>query len=816
MITRLLYLFAATLITLSCFANNNLYQNPVVGKNLPDPTIIKVGDTFYLYATEEARKTPIYKSTNLTDWDFVGTAFTPETRPTFEPKGGLWAPDINFINGKYVLYYSMSVWGGEETCGIGVAVADKPEGPFTDKGKLFRSNEIGVTNSIDQFYIEEGGKKYLFWGSFRGIYAIELSDDGLSIKPDAKKQKIAGTAFEGVYIHKKENYYYLFASIGSCCEGVNSTYQLVVGRSSSLFGTYVDKSGKKMLDNGFDIVISKNDRFVGNGHCSEIVQDDAGNDWIFYHGVDLENPKGRILLLDQVKWDKDGWPYVDGGTPSLSAEKPTFYKENEFFTNPVIPGDVADPTVIRIGNTYYAAGTSSEWAPYYPMFKSTDLVNWTQTGHIFNKLPKWTKSSFWAPELFYHNGKVFAYYTARRKSDNVSYIGVASTNDPEKEFTDHGLLVEYGTEAIDAFVFEDQGQLYISWKAYGLDNRPIEIIGSKLSSDGLRLEGEPFTMLKDTEDIGMEGQYHFKKGDYYYIIYSPHGCCGPNSDYDVYVARSKNLKGPYEKYEKNPILRGGGDFMSSGHGTVVDTPDGRMFYMCHAYFPGARFFNGRQPILQEMVMTDDNWIKVTTGNLAQVKQAMPFPNTIQKPVPDFEDNFEGKQLKHDWTWNYPYSEAKTQLKNGNLSLKGDVKKETKNGTALCIRSNTPHYSFETQVVNTNSSLKGLTFYGDDDNFIALGSEGNQLVLKTVQRGKETILNKITLPSTQIYLKVEVTEGCDCTFFWSKDGTIWNEIKSSEVIDSKQLVRWDRVSRPGLIHNGKQPAEFSYFKMTNLR
>ena len=100
----------------------------------------------------------------------------------FEPKGNLWAPDINKIGDKYVLYYSMSCWGGEWTCGIGVATADKPEGPFVDHGMMFRSNEIGVQNSIDPFYIEDGGRKYMFWGSFRGIYGIELTADGLKSK----------------------------------------------------------------------------------------------------------------------------------------------------------------------------------------------------------------------------------------------------------------------------------------------------------------------------------------------------------------------------------------------------------------------------------------------------------------------------------------------------------------------------------------------------------------------------------------------------------------------------------------------------------
>ncbi len=301
-----------------------VYRNPIISTSLPDPTIIKAEDgNFYLYATEDIRNTPVYKSSNLVNWEFAGTAFTEATRPTFEPKGGLWAPDINYINGKYVLYYSMSVWGGEWTCGIGVATSDKPEGPFTDHGKMFRSNEINVQNSIDPFYIEENGKKYMFWGSFRGIYYIELSDDGLSLNPDSEKQRIAGIAYEGVYIHRRNGYYYMFASIGSCCEGLNSTYTTVVGRADNLFGPYVDKQGRSMMDNYHEAIIEKNHYFVGTGHNSEIVQDNEGQDWVFYHAVSFSNPNGRVLMMDQVRWEND-WPYIEGGTPSIEADKPLF------------------------------------------------------------------------------------------------------------------------------------------------------------------------------------------------------------------------------------------------------------------------------------------------------------------------------------------------------------------------------------------------------------------------------------------------------------------------------------------------------------
>lgn len=316
-------LFLGLTFSVSLYAADK-YSNPVIDYSLPDPSIIKGEDGyFYLYATEDIRNLPIHRSKDLVNWEFVETAFTDATRPDFEPEGGIWAPDINKIGDKYVLYYSMSVWGGEWTCGIGCAVSDRPEGPFKDCGMMFRSNGIKVQNSIDPFYIEDNGHKYLFWGSFRGIYAIELSEDGLSLKSGSSPVQIAGTAYEGTYIHKRGGYYYMFASIGSCCEGLKSTYTTVVGRSTSLFGPYLDKKGQSMMDNHHEILIHKNDSFVGTGHNSEIVSDNAGTDWLFYHAVSVANPDGRVLMLDKIDWI-DGWPSVEGNSPSVKSEKPRF------------------------------------------------------------------------------------------------------------------------------------------------------------------------------------------------------------------------------------------------------------------------------------------------------------------------------------------------------------------------------------------------------------------------------------------------------------------------------------------------------------
>lgn len=298
------------------------YSNPVFNTSMADPTVVK-GDDGYFYVYGTGRNVRIGRSANLVDWEYVGTAFTEETRPSFESKASIWAPDIHKIGDKFVMYYSMSVWGGEWTCGIGCAVADRPEGPFEDKGKMFKSFEIGVKNSIDPCYFEEDGKKYLIWGSFRGIFRIELDESGYAVKKGVEPVRVAGTAYEGTYIHKRDGMYYMFASIGTCCEGAKSTYTTVVGRSDNFFGPYLDKSGRRMLDNCHEILIRKSDRFVGTGHNSGIVTDSEGSDWLLYHAFDLNEPSKRVLMLDRIVW-RDGWPEVQGSQPSSQAQAPVF------------------------------------------------------------------------------------------------------------------------------------------------------------------------------------------------------------------------------------------------------------------------------------------------------------------------------------------------------------------------------------------------------------------------------------------------------------------------------------------------------------
>ena len=297
------------------------YTNPIVREDAPDPTIIKANGLYYLYATGEK----IYRSNNMINWQYVRKVFEGKTRPSFVDVSSYWAPCITKQDNRYVLYFALSTWGGVDAAGIGVATASTPEGPFdiaNGNGKLFQSGEVGVKNSIDPNYIEENGRKYIIWGSFYGIYGIELNSDGLTVKDTRNKFQLAGTYFEAPYIYKRGGYYYLFGSIGSCCEGDNSTYQTVVGRSTSFTGPYTARNGGRMLDNSFEVLLSGNSVWAGPGHNSRIIEDNSGTTWMTYHAyIRGQSNIGRTALIDEVKWSNDGWPYFTNGCASTTEQQ---------------------------------------------------------------------------------------------------------------------------------------------------------------------------------------------------------------------------------------------------------------------------------------------------------------------------------------------------------------------------------------------------------------------------------------------------------------------------------------------------------------
>ncbi|WP_136689509.1 family 43 glycosylhydrolase [Halorhabdus amylolytica] len=312
------------------------YRNPVYEPLFPDPTVIRDDDgVFWAYGShmdkdddKDELLVPILRSTDLVEWTYEGEAF--ESMPDWKDNSSLWAPNITIQNGEYCLYYSYSVWGSDQNPGIGLATAENPDGPFEDQGPVFREEDLGMTNCIDPFYHVVDDTPYMVWGSWFGIHGVEMTEDGRDYV-EGTTFPLAGEHREGPLLIERDGYYYLFYATGLCCEGLDSTYQVEVGRSESFTGPYLNQNGtdlRTLNDHNSGVAILEgNDRFVGPGHGTAI-QDDDGTWWFLYHAYDTEDGGfvdgtwRRTLMIDPITWDENGWPIIGDGTPSESGPRP--------------------------------------------------------------------------------------------------------------------------------------------------------------------------------------------------------------------------------------------------------------------------------------------------------------------------------------------------------------------------------------------------------------------------------------------------------------------------------------------------------------
>lgn len=343
-------------------SSDKTYNNPVITSGqCPDPTIWK-GDNGYFYATGTnfIKNTQIFKSLDLVNWELCRnnallTSKVQENLLEFgKNKGykkkdanGMWAPHVVKIGKQYVLYASIENRGG-----IFVLTSPSPYGPFdiTEKSSplLWTTEQANMPYDVIDPYVvkDHDGKWYMFYGSAYGIYRVELNADGLSVKTNVKPVHIAGKyispqekvtdkkrewTVEGSALFYKDNYWYYFGSKG----GTNgASYRVVVGRSKKLKEDFVDKEGK-LLKEGFGTVILRSTPYlIGTGGSSEIITDNEGKTFICYHARLLpNNGKGvspmRYLCLSELKWDKDGWPYVEHGRPQELLNPSPVFSNNE-------------------------------------------------------------------------------------------------------------------------------------------------------------------------------------------------------------------------------------------------------------------------------------------------------------------------------------------------------------------------------------------------------------------------------------------------------------------------------------------------------
>ncbi len=289
-----------------------------------DPsTIIKCKDRYYSFSTgqgilSKSSADKVFWSPGPQVFNSV-PAWTTNAVPGFD--GTFWAPDIQFFNNKYYLYYSVSSWGSQVSA-IGLATSPTldptdPTYQWTDQGIVIQSTNGSAYNTIDPALIwDASGNFWMVFGSYwNGIYLVELNTTtGLRIGPNSPTFRLASQgAIEAAYLYRRGNYYYLFVNWGSCCDGVNSTYNLRVGRSTSVTGPYLDRDGVNLVNGGGTLFQRANGKFSGPGHVG--ILNEEGREWLGLHYYDANayapeyGAYGRATMeIIPLSWTSDNWP----------------------------------------------------------------------------------------------------------------------------------------------------------------------------------------------------------------------------------------------------------------------------------------------------------------------------------------------------------------------------------------------------------------------------------------------------------------------------------------------------------------------------
>jgi xylan 1,4-beta-xylosidase len=335
------------------------------------------------------------------------------------------------------------------------------------------------------------------------------------------------------------------------------------------------------------------------------------------------------------------------------------------YANPVIPGDHPDPTVVYARGAFYLSATTSAWAPLFPVFRSTDLVDWSQVGAVLPASPAWASGSFWAPELAYDRGRFLAFFSASRHGGRPC-IGVATAARAEGPWRYRGRAACPPRGAIDAFFYRDaDGTPWLAWKALG-PGGGIHV--QRLGTHKLSVTGKAILAIRPDqpwEQRVTEGPAIMRRGGTYYLFYAGGHCCRPPCTYAEGVARAPSLQGPWEKLP-TPILAGNEQFRCPGHGTPVDLGVRGTWLVHHAYAASDVLDARRSVFLTRLTFGADGWPIADGGPPATATAPL---EQEQLPAPGgFTDGFGGTALAPGWEWLFDAPPA-AAVAGGQLALR---------------------------------------------------------------------------------------------------------------------------------------------------
>ncbi|MEI7026072.1 glycoside hydrolase family 43 protein [Paenibacillus sp. y28] len=281
------------------------YTNPILPGFHPDPSIVRVGDDYYMVNStfQFFPAILISHSRDLVHWETIGHAVTRSEDldlSTLPDSFGIWAPDISYHDGTFYIMATLRLHGMDRVNFM--VKSDRPEGPYS---KPYILNDFGLDPS---HFIDDDGTHYMVYGK-DGFYVQKLTDDCTEAVGD-RIHIWEGTGRhspEGPHILRKDGYYYLIIAEG----GTEYGHCMTVGRSRALLGPY-----EPCPANPVHTQTNPDARIQRAGH-GKLVETQNGEWWVVHlAGRPVDGSfcvLGRETCLEPVQWTEDGWFTVNGG-----------------------------------------------------------------------------------------------------------------------------------------------------------------------------------------------------------------------------------------------------------------------------------------------------------------------------------------------------------------------------------------------------------------------------------------------------------------------------------------------------------------------
>ncbi|AQW20992.1 glycoside hydrolase 43 family protein [Lentilactobacillus curieae] len=534
--------------------------------------------------------------------------------------------------------------------------------------------------------------------------------------------------------------------------------------------------------------------------------------------------------------------------------------------NPVLPGFNADPSIIRVDDTYYIANSTFEWFPGVRLHESKDLVHWNllpsplSTTELLNMKGNPASGGIWAPDLSYSDGQFWLVYTDVKVTegafkDMTNYLTTAKDiNGPWSS------PIRLNGVGFDASLFHDEdGRKYLvqqTWdhREYKHPFNGITLTEYDVSTKKLKPETAR-TIYYGTKVKLVEGPHIYQKDGYYYLFAAQGGTVFTHQEV---VARSTSLDADSFATEPGEVFLTNFDtpdleIQKQGHGALVSTPGGEWYYASlssrpwnhdneSAYDPRGWSTLGRETSIQKVEWDDEGWPRIVGGHGGQVEVDAPKDAIITDAPLDHSrhDDFDDDVLDNDWnTLRVPFNAEMGSTGSGNLRLVGkNSLASTFDVSLVASRWQAFNFDAETKVKFNPFSyqqMAGLTNFYNDKHwswiFVTFDeNKGRVIEVAENNRGNYTSYLKedaISIPANieAVYFRTKVRKQT-YTYEYSFDGKEWKEVPvkldAAVLSDDYVLQTYGGfftgafVGLAAVDYAGyDEPAEFDYFDYKEL-